>query len=692
MKLISLRLCNFRQFYGKTPEIALAAGECNTTVIHGNNGAGKTTILNAFTWVFYEKFTAAFASPELLVNKRAIAEVDFGTSVECWAEVTFEHDNKRYQLKRHCYAYQNQKDRIDYSQSKFFMLIAGDDGCWYPPPQQPVDIIQGILPESLHQYFFFDGERIDHIFRDRDRKNRIAEDTKELLGVKVLDRAVEHLKKAKRSLQDELRAVGDSKAKALLQEERKLEKERDRVGQRQEKIVLELTQHEKLKQALNQRLIELSGAEELQKSKEKLDRQERETRHALVQTKSELKQLLSSRGYVTFLPEIMVKFITIVDNLRSRGELPAGIKKQFVQELLNRQICLCGGHLTVGTSTYQNVQSWLEKAGIADLEEAVIRLEAQGKELEKQIPEFWQDADNKQASLHQGRTELSSLENQLDEIRKKLRSSPDEEIQKLQKKLDETEKSIRELTLEQGGNQQQIEQFERQIEAKNKQIAKQKLKEDKQSLAQRRIKATEEAIKRVIEVRLRLETQFRFSLERRVQEIFRSISFTPYLPRLSQDYQLTLMENTSGVAIPVAASTGENQVLSLSFIGGIIDRVRDWSQRNALMGPDSSTFPIVMDSPFGSLDEIYRRQVARSIPQLANQLVILATQTQWRGEVEEETRDRIGKQYVLAYNSPKPDCEEDLIEIAGVQYPLVRRSPNEFEFTEIVEVEISQSA
>ncbi|GAB1540932.1 hypothetical protein NUACC21_36010 [Scytonema sp. NUACC21] len=45
----------------------------HTTVIHGNNSSGKTSPLNAFTRVLYEKFSAAFASSEQLVNKRAIA-------------------------------------------------------------------------------------------------------------------------------------------------------------------------------------------------------------------------------------------------------------------------------------------------------------------------------------------------------------------------------------------------------------------------------------------------------------------------------------------------------------------------------------------------------------------------------------------------------------------------------------------
>jgi DNA sulfur modification protein DndD len=111
MKLTTIRLCNFRQFYGETPEIQLATDtERNTTIIHGNNGAGKTTLLNAFTWVLYEKFTAAFAESQQLVNKRAIAETEIGSAVDAWVEVAWEHDGKRYRAKRMCRAYKQQHE------------------------------------------------------------------------------------------------------------------------------------------------------------------------------------------------------------------------------------------------------------------------------------------------------------------------------------------------------------------------------------------------------------------------------------------------------------------------------------------------------------------------------------------------------------------------------------------------------
>lgn len=685
MKLISLQLCNFRQFYGKTPVIKFASGRQNTTVIHGNNGAGKTTLLNAFTWVLYEKFTAAFASPDLLINKRAITEANIGTAVDCWVELQFFHQNKHYQLKRKCYATKNQDDKIHYSPTKLFMLVAAEDGRWYPPLEPPADIIERILPASLHQYFFFDGERIDRFFRER-KNNNIAEDTKELLGVKVLDRAIEHLKKAKKSLQEELHAIGDIEIKQLLQEQINSEQECDRLQVAQQKIVKELEQLQEQKRVITNQLLELSGATQLQQLKGKLVKQEQINRTNSIGSTNNLKQLISRQGYLVFISSIIENFSGLINHFKTNNHLSSGIQREFIQQLLDNQVCICGTELHQDTETYHQVRAWLEKAQLTDIEESTIRLETQVDKYNEQLTNFWQQLDREQAYLNHQRTEIVRIENELDKINKQLRSYPDKNIQQLQKYSEEIEDKIKDLTLEQGANQQQLETNAKKIDKLLKQLGKHQLKEEQQTLAQRRIESSEEAIARLIAVRLRLEKQFRLTLEQKVEEIFNSISFTPYIPKLSTDYELTLVENTSGIAVPVAASTGENQILSLSFIGGIIDRVRAWSQRNSLIGIDSSTFPVVMDSPFGSLDEIYRRQVAKSIPQLANQLVILATQTQWRQEVETEISDYIGKEYILVYNSPKLDCQEDWLQVGGVSYPLVKRSSDEFECTEIWEI------
>ena len=686
MKLNYLQLCNFRQFYGKTPQIKFASGKRNTTVIYGNNGAGKTSILNAFTWVLYEKFTAAFASPELIVNQRAIAEVNPEQGVECWVELQFEHDRKLYQIKRKCYANKDTASQVQYSQTKLFMLVAGDDGRWYPPLETPEDIINRILPASLHQYFFFDGERIDGFFRQNHNSN-IAEDTKELLGVKILDRAIDHLKKAKRTLQEELQELGDAQTKELLREQINLEQEREAISQRIAQIIADVAELEQRKANLSRQLLAISGAAEIQQHKLKLLKQQKSVKNEIIQRKNQLKKLLSQDSHLVFLPAITADFLDLLQTLRDRGQLSSGVKREFIEQLLLQQRCLCGETLTPDTDAYHKVKSWLNQVEIKNVEESAIRLETQVSQIESQSDNFWRKLDQQQAEIKHQYLELNRLEAETEQANRQLKSYPNRDTQNLQQNIEAIEEQIKSLILEQGENQQQQSDRTQQLEQLSQKIARHQLTENKQQLAQKRIAIAEDAIKRLNEVRNRLEHQFRLALEQKVQSIFSFISFTPYIPKLSRDYKLTLVKHTSGREAPVAASTGENQILSLSFIGGIIDRVRQWSQRNTLMSYDSSTFPIVMDSPFGSLDQIYRRQVAKAIPQLANQLIILVTKTQWLGEVETETAALIGQEYVLTYYSPKTNCESDNLELNQQNYLLVKSSLSNFEYTEIVPVQ-----
>ncbi len=688
MKLTSIKLCNFRSFYGKTPEITLAGGDVrNTTMIYGSNGAGKTSILNAFTWVLYEKFSAAFASTEQLVNKRAISESQPSQPVECWVEVGWEHEGNRYRATRGCRVYKNESDVIEAGKTQLKIQVAGDDGKWYFPLQQAEEIITQILPASLHQYFFFDGERIEEIVRS-DNKAEISEAIRTFLGVEVIELSIKHLKDAKKSLETELKHIGDAETKQLLNQQEKQELEIDNINKRQTEIMQELEYQQTFKKEVSNKLRELSAVKELQERKQSLESQRDSLREELKKTRENLKKVISARGYTVLLSETTAKFREIFTNLKQSGELTAGISREFVNDLLNSGRCICGADLREGTHTHFHVKNLMRKAGSSTVEETAIRMSAQVDEIDKQAVAFWEEADREQARIQQLRENLNQVELELATIQEQLRKDPNEEISSLQKRLDEIEAKIDELNREQGANQQEVSHLKTDIDALIKQISKQKQNEEKQSLAQRRINATQDAVERLSEVKNRQENQFRLQLEQRVQEIFSDMSFTPYVPKISEKYELSLVENTTGIEAPVAASTGENQILSLSFIASIIDKVRDWSEkRKMIMLPESSTFPIVMDSPFGSLDANSRRHIARTIPKLANQLVVLVTKTQWRVEVEEEIADKIGKEYVLVYYSSKPNCEQDFIDLGRERYSLVRQSLNGFEYTEIVEVE-----
>jgi DNA sulfur modification protein DndD len=687
MKLLALKLCNFRPFYGEHSLTLAKSDDRNITVIHGNNGSGKTALLNAFTWALYEKFTAALASPEQLVNRRAIATAPVEQPIPCWVEVSFEHDSKQYRVKRECRAYRKEDGSVEQAKSELMMQFVGDDGRWafLPSSQMPEDVITRILPRSLHQYFFFDGERIENITRT-DNRSEIAEATKKLLGVEVLDRAIKHLTTARKTLEEELEGIGDAETQNLLAQKRQLEQEAEQLHGRELEIDQELEHQTTRRKKLRQKQLELSDIEGLQFQFDTLEEQEREIRERIQQSKKILKRAVSNRGYVVFLPKIATQFRSLIREREQRGELPADIKQKFVQDLLDRQKCICGTELHEGTAACNLVKSWLERSGLSEVESATYRIEARINELENQIDDFWEEVDREQASINHNKATLERIQDELEDLRDQLRHSPREDIRELQKRLDEVDRAIDRLTTEKGANQEKIANLELQAGRLGKQLKESKSNEKRQKLAVKRIEATQDAIDRLKQVKENRDQVFRKQLEQQIEELYGQISFKAYLPRLSDRYELSLVEVAGKQDVLVGASTGENQILSLAFIGSVIERVRQWSKAGLVMGPDSSTFPVVMDSPFGNLDEIYRRQVARLVPLLANQLVVMASQTQWRGEVEQEMQPRIGREYVLTFNSPKSDCEEASIKRYGQVYPLVRQSANEFEYTEIVEV------
>jgi DNA sulfur modification protein DndD len=380
-------------------------------------------------------------------------------------------------------------------------------------------------------------------------------------------------------------------------------------------------------------------------------------------------------------------FRIISNELRERGELPSGIKQQFVKDLLQQENCICGTQLLQGSLPYSLVEKWMDKAGIGDIEEIVIRMGAEVESIDKEVPVIWQDIDREKHHQEQLKSKESDIETQILDIHERLKNSPLEDIRALENRYEQIKKDIEKLFLEKGENKANIEKYEREVDLKNTLLLRQQANEVKQKIALQRIKVTQEAIKMLSRIREIKNKRFRSELERSVQDIFGQISFKPYSPKLNDNYELTLIENTSGVQQNVPASSGENVILSLSFISSIISKVREWSRQNDAINLGSGIFPIVMDSPFSKLDTEYKKRIATAIPQLADQLVLITNKAHWVNEVEQEMNEYIGKHYVLTYFSPKPDYNDDSnISLYDRSYPLVKRSPNDWEYTEIIEV------
>jgi DNA sulfur modification protein DndD len=206
MKLLRLTLHNFRQFYG-THVLEFASGrENNVTVVYGANGAGKTTLLNAFTWVLYDKTTPDFEQPRRIVNGYLMSITPEGGDRSASVTLEFEHEHNRYRLQREITERRGPDGRRDRTHDDVSLTFTDEGGSNYEQ-RNPSEAVDRILPERLHQFFFFNGERIEHLV-DASAFEEIEEAIKTLLGLTVIERAIRHLPQARKVLEVDLKKVG----------------------------------------------------------------------------------------------------------------------------------------------------------------------------------------------------------------------------------------------------------------------------------------------------------------------------------------------------------------------------------------------------------------------------------------------------------------------------------------------------
>lgn len=692
MKIRALRLENFRQFYGEQNLAFAEDDQKNVTIVYGANGAGKTTLLNAFTWTLYGKFSAGFEQPEKIINERACSEVTgAGVSVSARVEIEFEHEDLLYTARR--VTTDRRADDGSFQRLKngeLSLEYIGEDGR-LNRPDNPGDRINQILPERLHAFFFFNGERIEALAKES-AYDEIETGIKNLLGLEIVDRAIRHLDgPVRRRLQTELHEVGSREMQQALDAETNL---REAIERKQEDQQAAKRNEQGWRRELDEvhnRLRTLDEAKGLQEQRDLLDGDLTRIKGTIAGIRQELARHTSQRGYLAFTRALCERCDAILQEKRRRGEIPTGIKQQFVQDLLEQRTCICGTCLRPGEEPHAMVEAWLGKAGSNEVEEATIRMSGQVLNFARQREEMFTTLDGLLERLQEQRSSRRRTEEKLSEITRKLSGKDSEEIRGLENRRDQLIQKSNEEHRRFGVLATELKELERQYKEQTDKVKKLEAANTRAKVAQRRLQVCDEATDLFREIFQSRVREVREKLEERVQSIYSSISYKPYTPVLTEDYHLLLQKRVGDQNDIVAKSTGENQILSLAFIGAIADIARERYRRarerptEGMLAFRGGIYPVVMDSPFGSLDENYRTQIAKAVPTLAPQTIVFVSKSQGLGGVLDELGPRAGRTYVLTYHTSK-QVEPESLELNNRRMPYIKVSSNGTESVEIKEI------
>jgi DNA sulfur modification protein DndD len=234
MKLERIELENFRQYYGQQRLNFARDKERNVTVIHGINGAGKTSLFLAINWCLYGRNVENIKVVDNvgeLVSKEAISRANPGDEVRASVTIAFLHDGHRFTAKRTLTGSKLLTGKLALNElDQFTMMRQKPDGR-ADPILNPLGTMNAILPVNAREYFFFDGEKIDN-FAKPEAAAQVKDAIYLVLKLEILDRAQRHLEKSAATYRRDLKQASGGELRDLIEKDEKLRQERDKASKR----------------------------------------------------------------------------------------------------------------------------------------------------------------------------------------------------------------------------------------------------------------------------------------------------------------------------------------------------------------------------------------------------------------------------------------------------------------------------
>ena len=604
------------------------------TVVYGENMRGKTSLLNAVRYAFFGTVLGRGSRVRRLhtiSNRDRVSDGQFGFTVS----LTFDYDGDEYELVRECRPrVRTPSNDDDYTQE--VLLRRGNLALG---PQEREKALHQIFPKEVSRFFLFDGELLQEyeelLINESEAGHRISEAIERILGVPILKRGRMHLtqlsEEADRfaakeaSKRQETQALGAALQLATDQktahhnELARLQSQLQELNEQRVEIEQFLHSKQKYASILDERdeageKLEQAGKEE-KLLRGDLQRAMGESWRSLlrntVRAARDAAQGEAQKELDAFLMSLRVKAIesghcgTCEQDvagpvaLRLKATLPeaAEVTDQSAGGVSAAMMRIADLNKFRETDNAGEVRQLWKRLGVVELEQVTLRDRI--TDLNAALTDSDPDTLRKsKASYSEVSDKISAVRRGIEEQTKKA-DEMDQNIQRLKKKLETTgTPDLRDSQLRAKILRDASEVFGASVE---------RYKSDLRA----RVEAT------ASKLFLSMTTE---------KEDFAGLT-------INESYGLTIRHRDGRAE--EARSAGAEHVVALALMGAL--------QRNApLRGP------IVMDSPFGRLDEEHTANVIQTLPDMAEQVVLLVYEAEVsKARMREVLGSRLTREYQL---------------------------------------------
>lgn len=651
MKVKKAIIKNFMPFYKEVPVDLQTSSDSPLILMGGKNDRGKTAFFTAMRFCLYgfEGGNAEISKKRRQAINRKAAKEGLG---EASVTLEFTHNQNIYEIERviefdqvddpderdwnSCYV-NVKKPSVSEGKETVIDQAPNED-----PAKKYNRFINGILPESASDFFFFDGEELDRYagsYNDSEADVREAIET--VLGIREIQNAIHDLRDdGKDYYQDEWKDKAEDveELQDLSEDISSVQSDIEAKKTEKDSAQTELRQKEKRRRQIKDDLAEASGVAGKQDRVNEIEEeiegsgQDDGLKHDLDEKRAERRELHSRLGPLM----IGIGAKHAIDNYDV--SIVSGME-DTIEYLLDRDNCLCGADIDEDAEdTLENTLEQLrndemntiselqgfasdhlecltsgdypENLNVSQAKNEYVSLQEDIEGLEEDIDDLEDEKETLEGEIEEATVTAKEAESLQD-----TKETLDEEIGGLKTTIEDLDEKIDELV----EKKRELEQTVNSMEAAD----------EEEQRYRTLMKLSDECADAWEEIRDRyVETQ-RESVEKHASKIFQELTNKNDVYEgltISKDYELDVKTISGDRDIEEQnPSKGARQIIAYSFIAGL----NKFTAREA---------PVVIDTPIGRLDPEHKENLIDYFPNFRDQVVILYQP----GELDEEDIEQMG--------------------------------------------------
>ena len=670
MKFKCIKLQDFMRYKGKVKIDFSTDPVNNATVILGDNTGGKTTLAQAFRWCLYEDVINTKHNKKkdvVLLNNEVVSSMTVNSPAKSViVEITIEDGKREYVFNRKAEFRRKCGGPNDYSVSQLgesqFTLQIREDGEIQDrifndiEKGNPVStVVNSILPKSLSNYLFFDGERWND---EKNKSQDIQKSIETILGLSGVQAMMRHLKTDRFNVISVLKSHiknNSEEMNRLTELVNKANREGQASNDEMIKLQEQISEREPIVNYLKEQLESNRSAEEDQNRLRRCKAERTRLEENQDRYYAEFVKFFSTSARF-FASGLLPEITEAIQSIDLEGKDIPGVTIDTVDYLIEHGECLCGAKAVPGSATLATLEKLKKLIPPETIGGVAGQLQEKIADWKNQSLTFVEDAESKAVIYRDGRDALDEKEDE--EARLENRIDRKLNLADVRKRYNELEQKIRNLHSQysraegarnasftsRDGYQARIDELAKASDNNKEVLRAVAYAEAVYEKAANVIKEKEQYVFQDLNILIRDNFEKMFNGKEKYAKLEKDYRVHVYYHQLGQsrNYEETTLSNGEMIAINYVfivsvlqlakryadEENAEEQEHKTDSIGVLLNTVKDSLQNTDATG--TLRLPLVLDAPFSNLSNANTGLVASRLPEFAEQVIIFMLDKDWK--------------------------------------------------------------